>query len=66
MISLAYVYELVAFGKPDDVKNVFQELRKCFLLKTTGQVNDDGVKCLGKIPQAMRRHGAYLWGQGVF
>lgn len=48
--ALANVYDLMAVGKPDKVKNVFQELHTCFLLKETGTLNNgrDTVRVLGR------------------
>lgn len=39
-----YMCGLMAFGKPDDVKSVLQELHKRFLLKDTGGQNDGGTQ----------------------
>lgn len=66
VIALAHMGDLMAFGKPDDAKKVFQELHKCFFLKETGTLKDHGnkVRCLGRI---LERGGEtiHLRGQGV-
>lgn len=50
MIVLAYVDDLMAFGKKDDVNNLFKEIHERFPWKETGSLNDDGgkVRFLGR------------------
>lgn len=44
VIVLVYAGDLVAFGKPDKVKQAFHELGKRFLLNEAGTLNNDGDK----------------------
>ena len=51
IVILAYVDDLMLLGKHDDIKNMYEQLAKQFIMKVTGRLDNDGdeVKFLGRI-----------------